>query len=374
MNRLWLGCLLLLSGVIPATAQSGLERLIERGYRIIEGDTSKHRERFFFALPIWDVAPETGIKLGLSTGFIFRLNKTDKRTRPSLIRLNTSYTQNGQFNIRPNLELFTPGNRYHVKAQFVYNDFNERYWGVGNKVTDPFEVYRFKQQKVNLRLMRQWFPGWYAGAQLQYERIYQVRFPDSSAFPASGAKGINGYEVLGLGLAVAFDNRDNIYYPSKGVYLEVSNLMHSSSLAGNHSYHAITSDFRTYHALTKGSVLALQFMGVFNDGNVPYRQMGTMGNEMIMRGYYNGRYRDQNFAALQAEWRQHVWGPAGFTLFAGAGNVAATPGNLTTGIKPNYGVGLRGLLIRKEHLNIRLDIGFGEKGIRGLYFTMGEAF
>jgi hypothetical protein len=30
--------------------------------------------------------------------------------------------------------------------------------------------------------------------------------------------------------------------------------------------------------------------------------------------------------------------------------------------------------IRREHINARLDFGFGEKGINGFYFTLGEAF
>jgi hypothetical protein len=56
------------------------------------------------------------------------------------------------------------------------------------------------------------------------------------------------------------------------------------------------------------------------------------------------------------------------------GNVGKNESELTQHIKPNYGFGLRGMSIRREHINARLDFGFGEKGINGFYFTLGEAF
>jgi hypothetical protein len=54
--------------------------------------------------------------------------------------------------------------------------------------------------------------------------------------------------------------------------------------------------------------------------------------------------------------------------------VGTNVSDLTQQIKPNYGIGLRGLMIRKEHLNARIDIGFGDKNTRGVYFTIAEAF
>jgi hypothetical protein len=69
---------------------------------------------------------------------------------------------------------------------------------------------------------------------------------------------------------------------------------------------------------------------------------------------------------------------AGFPLtgaaFVGAGNVANEVKNLNQNVKPNYGIGIRGLIIRKEKMSARLDLGFGEGKIRGFYFTMLEAF
>ncbi|MBC7383619.1 MAG: BamA/TamA family outer membrane protein [Bacteroidia bacterium] len=358
-----------------AQQKSSMERLIDRTYSIIEGDSAAPRKRYFFVLPIWGIAPETGIRLGVSVGYLFRVKHTDSITRPSLLRLNTQYTQNGQFSVRPTIDIFFAENKYNLKAQFIYNNFNENYWGIGNKVSENAkENYKFRLNKLNLKLTKQFIKNLYAGLQLQYERLYDIRFNDSSNAPSGGVAGINGYNILGGGIAIAYDNRDHVYYPFKGAYIELSNLSYPQAFGGNHQFHNITFDARKYHRLWKENVLALQLFGNFNFGNVPYRQMGTIGNDMIMRGYYNGRFRDQHLLAFQLELRKIIWGPLGIVVFGGGGNVGRDVPDLLSTIKANYGVGVRFLGIRKEHLNIRTDLGFGQNGIYGFYFTMGEAF
>lgn len=357
-----------------AQKDNGIIRLVNRFYRIMEGDSAKPKKNYFFTLPIWSVAPETGIKIGLSLGYMFR-NGEKENTRPSLVRLNTSYTQNHQLNIRPSADIFFSENKYNLKAQYVYNRFNEYYWGVGNSAPNSAkELYDFKQHKFNARLTRQFVKDLYIGGQVMYEKVYDNKFNAISTAPVSGVAGINGYQILGAGLALAFDNRGNIYYPLKGAYLEISNFFFYTSKMGQYKFSNTTVDFRKYFGLWKENVLAIQGFASINNGDIPYRQMGTMGNEMIMRGYYNGRYRDNHFVAAQAELRKTIWGPLGVVVFGGMGNVGSDFNNLGQHIKPNYGFGFRATTIRREHINARIDFGFGEGKMKGFYFTLSEAF
>ncbi|MDP1728181.1 MAG: BamA/TamA family outer membrane protein [Bacteroidota bacterium] len=358
-----------------AQEKGKLLRLIDKTYSLIEGDSAKPRKSYLFVLPIWGVSPETGWRLGLSFGFLYKA-KQDGFTRPSLLRLNTQFTQNKQFSIRPTIDLFFAENKYNLKAEFVYNKFNEYYWGIGNLQTDTTkELYNFKQNRFNIKLTRQFVKNLYLGAQLKYDKLYQIDFDNpASITQLSGVSGINGFQVLGLGFAITYDNRDNIYYPLKGSYIDLSNLTFQKVLGSKQAFDNYTLDARHFVCLWKQNVLAAQVFGNFNFGDVPYRQMGTMGNDMIMRGYYNGRYRDHHLVAFQVELRKTIWGPVGMTVFGGGGNVGANSKDLFSRIKPNYGLGLRCLVIRKEHVNIRIDLGLGEKNIKGLYFTMAEAF
>ncbi len=94
-----------------------------------------------------------------------------------------------------------------------------------------------------------------------------------------------------------------------------------------------------------------------------------------MRGYYEGRYTDNNFIAAQVEHRFHLIERFGMVVFAAAGRVGLRPRDLFTfqGLKPSLGSGLRYAIDKKEKLNLRLDIGFGHRST-GVYFNITEAF
>ena len=120
--------------------------------------------------------------------------------------------------------------------------------------------------------------------------------------------------------------------------------------------------------------MALQAYGYFTEGNVPWSEMGALGSDVIMRGYYSGRYRDKNYIAAQAEYRVPLNKVSGFVFFAGFGEVAHTLNAFTVqGLKPDAGLGYRFTVDRRERLNIRLDYGIG-RNTTNFYFTIAEAF
>jgi hypothetical protein len=107
--------------------------------------------------------------------------------------------------------------------------------------------------------------------------------------------------------------------------------------------------------------------------------MVLMGGESLMRGYYLGRYRDQNQLASQLEYR-FLPLPLGFSnrigaaVFGGAGTVF----NHQEGISGedfvfSGGAGLRFLLFPKRDIYTRLDVAFTKEG-SGFYLFIGEAF
>jgi len=109
-------------------------------------------------------------------------------------------------------------------------------------------------------------------------------------------------------------------------------------------------------------------------GETPFDQVPGLGNDRIMRGYYNGRYREKNYMAAQLEWRMPVWRLIGITTWVGTGQVGHNVGDYTwSGLKPNFGVGLRIMFDKASKTNIRIDQGYG-KNTNGTYFSVGEAF
>jgi outer membrane protein assembly factor BamA len=352
-----------------------ITKTLDWGYRIVQGDSAHPRKRYFFAVPILAYRPETRWMLGLSLSHIFRSRQSDSVTRPSTIRLNVTYTQNDQSSIRPYIDYFSAANKWNVRAIYTYTDFAEYYWGIGNTTpSDNRELYHFKSSKLNAKISRQIFPGVYAGIQYVVDQMFQMRYEDNSNLLKSGVTGFRGSYVSGAGPVIFFDNRDNIYFPSKGFFIELSNSNFNSVLGSHYTYNNVLADARKYVSWGGENVIATQAYMNLNFGDAPFRQIGTIGSDMLMRGYYNGRYRDQHAWGFQTELRKQIWGPLLLTAFVGAGNVGANASNLFQNIKPNAGIGARFKAIPREKFNIRLDYGWGSGGISAFYVTMGEAF
>lgn len=113
-------------------------------------------------------------------------------------------------------------------------------------------------------------------------------------------------------------------------------------------------------------------------GSSPFYLMPALGNDEMMRGYYNGRYRDRNFIAGQTELRYRLdarWGVVGFL---GAGEVFHSSFSFNQ-LKPNYGGGLRYFFDVEKGLSVRADYGIGQKVAgeqrqSGFYIGLGQAF
>ena len=121
--------------------------------------------------------------------------------------------------------------------------------------------------------------------------------------------------------------------------------------------------------------MALQLYGRFVPGSPPFYELAALGGSTIMRGYFQGRYRDKSYTAAQIEYRGHVWWRFGVVAFAGTGDVFGSDASDLSfaNLKYSYGFGLRFLFNRQEKINLRADFGFGQD-TKGVYFGLEEAF
>jgi outer membrane translocation and assembly module TamA len=124
----------------------------------------------------------------------------------------------------------------------------------------------------------------------------------------------------------------------------------------------------------------MQLLGEFNfGGEVPFNQLSQMGGENMMRGYFRGRFRDENQIAAQMEYRLlplklGFSDRIGATVFAGAGDVFSSWDELQIeDIKWSAGVGARFLLFQQKDVYLRFDYAFTPDGT-GFYIGVGEAF
>lgn len=127
-----------------------------------------------------------------------------------------------------------------------------------------------------------------------------------------------------------------------------------------------------YGQIWKGGVLAADLYAVFNSDGTPWPMLARMGGGQRMRGYYQGRYTDNDMITVQVELRQRIWRRIGCAVWGGAGNVFPSLSRFDwSQTLPNYGAGLRWEL--KKRVNVRLDYGFGKK-TSGFLLNINEAF
>jgi len=113
---------------------------------------------------------------------------------------------------------------------------------------------------------------------------------------------------------------------------------------------------------------------IFTAGDVPFEELGWIGGEVIMRGYFEGRFRDKHSIQAQVEYRRIILGRLGAVAFGGLSNVMPRLNDLKLdNTRWTLGGGLRYNINKMDPTFIRIDYGFG-KNTSGLYVTFGEAF
>jgi outer membrane protein assembly factor BamA len=186
--------------------------------------------------------------------------------------------------------------------------------------------------------------------------------------------GTDGGLSSGFGLVLFADTRNNAFSPSDGGYYKLSFLHSAEWLGSDFKFVRYILDARHYIGLASNIVLALQVYGSQVTGDPPFYLYPALGGDNIMRGYYEGRYRDKIYLATQGEFRFRLTKRWGIVGFAGIGDVSGDyNGFKLKYVKPSFGLGARFMLDVQELLNVRADFARG-RDTEGVYFNAKEAF
>ena len=125
-------------------------------------------------------------------------------------------------------------------------------------------------------------------------------------------------------------------------------------------------------ATYKEQVLAVQAWYSFITGHPPFQQLSMIGGSDLMRGYFEGSYRDRQAMVYQAEYRMPVYRKLGLVFFGSAGQVADKISSYSLrGFRYGGGIGFR-YKLTDDGLNLRLDIAFGDQ--TAFYLGLDEVF
>ncbi|MFN3403160.1 MAG: BamA/TamA family outer membrane protein [Cytophagaceae bacterium] len=345
----------------------------------ILNDTTELSKPQFLVYPTVAFAPETSWEFGLSTLHVFYI-KRDTVNRLSEINGFTFFTLEKQYGLFLDHALYTNYNRWFFLGKFKIQNFPLKYFGIGSE-TPPNSLARIDASQIQIkeRFLRKIYSNLYLGAEVDFQRLSDVRFIPDSDKPFTPPPGFAGSKNLGLGMGIIYDNRHNVLNVRKGLFSELALLHYDKTWGSDFHFTTFVSDNRIFKPVNKRDVFAAQLFGQFTAGIAPFNQLALMGGENLMRGYYLGRFRDKNLVAGQVEYRMLPL-PLGFSkrigaaIFASAGTVfnqmSALPDSRFVYAG---GGGLRFLLFPKKDIFTRFDVAFTNEG-HGFYIFIGEAF
>lgn len=354
-------------------------------------------------IPVVNYSPESTWEFGAAAQGYFRLPNQE---RTSIVQLDGTYSLNHQWYINAQGTLYF-GNResgvrnkgvssWQLQFRAGYSDRPATYYGVYD---DPHFA---NQGNTGIGMLRKGLPyqlqrGYlniqtpiYVGKNIAVGPMADMliaRFSIQDTYTT-----VNPLVQLALGAVAQYDSRDNVFYPSKGIFAKVTAAAawtnkieipqgQQATING-----LLSADFRHYVPMPCNLVFAWQFKAqlMLSEYDIShltlYPMLPRLGGQDGLRGIHSDMFRDDIMLALQAELRIPIWSIFRAAVFAGIGDVYDYHNWHWAVPKVGYGLGLRATINRAK-VNIRFDIARSNVDPRwnninaySFYLTATEAF
>lgn len=366
--------------IIVATNVSAQKKLVERYF---SNKTDSSRRPSFMPVPVLRYTQEIGLEFGLGALYSKYLDKKDSTNRSSNFSGIATFSTKGQYNFSLKSDIWTKGNEYHYITELRFKRMPFNFYGIGNEtfLANSDRLIQ-RQSRVMVEIEKRLLPSFYGGLSLTFENYNYtdeqtggIFSTDPSIFHRQGGS------VAYAGISQSYDTRNSNNYPTKGFLGKVSYNYAPDFWGGeNFTGSVIRANVRNFWSLSPKFVLGVNALFQTVQGkNIPFYLLPQMGNDEMMRGYYTGRYRDQNLLAGQAELRYRYNNRFGAVIFGGTGQVFNNGDFSAKSFKPSYGAGGRYFFDPEKGLSVRVDYGIGEKRPNekrqtGFYLSLAEAF
>lgn len=371
----------LLSNIILFSALSGFGqmKLIKR---MLSEEMDTTRKASFMPLPFLKYSQEVGVEFGLGTLYSTYLDKNDPLNRSSNFAGILSVSTKKQYNVTLKSDIWTKHNDYHIIGDLRFRSTPFDFFGIGNETLAANKDRVVQHQiRTGLDVEKNIFPFAYTGVSIGFEKNSFRDIDAGGIFDSPVILDRTGGNVAYLGISETYDTRNSNNYPTKGFFGRIS-YQYAPDLFGKDDFSGsqIRVVLKNFWPLAKKLVLGVN--GIYytvQSSHTPFYLLPQLGNEDMMRGYYAGRYRDENLLAAQTELRYRFSNRFGLAAFAGGGRVFANGGFSFKQFKPSIGGGMRYFFDPAKGLSVRADYAIGEKRPNearqsGFYLSLAEAF
>ena len=323
--------------------------LVVSGNLIAQSENDKENKNLEFKpVPYINYSRTGGFFIGAVPMVMFRVNKNDTISPKSMAGLAGVYSTEGNWASVVFGKIFTNQDRWRFTGgggvgmngfQFFTDDLNQ--------FIDYTTDIDFLMIKAERRIYKNLFAGLrYAYRQTETTTIISPN-PNKTTFNS---------------LAVSFSNdeRDNVYYPFSGSVLDINFNATPEFLDNEYVTQKIEINFNKFLKVKKTDVLALRAKLGVGIGDLAFEQQFIIGS-MDIRGYTEGKYRGNNIATVQGEYRWNFKERMGLVGFAGLATIWDGINEQDNGkLLPGVGAGFRFTAFPDNHLNIGLDAAVGD--------------
>jgi hypothetical protein len=372
------------SGAAPAPQKAGDTTAEETSPSQSEAkseEEKKHEKRGDIVVaPLPISSPALGSGVIPVVGYIFPFSKNDKISPPSDVGGAGLFTNGGSRLGGLGGELYVKENTYQIRAGFGDGHLDYNFYGTGNAAGNAGRRLALKQNghiffgEALRRLKWKFFFG--PRVWIGHSDITPNLSKSDTNHPDLPPAELNTSPDA-WGLRLLRDTRPNRFYPTAGTLFDVStnffsassnlgttlDLTPSSGLHKTYTYQTYRIIFNKYASLTKSQVLAYNLYLCGTGGDAPYYGQCIFGVQNELQGYTAGRYIDRYMFATQLEYRLVLPKRFGLVGFGGVGEVAPSVGQFNySNLLPSIGTGLRFMLDKKYHVNLRANIAEGKNG------------
>ena len=321
--------------------------------------------------------PETQFGGGALAIGLYKVDSATDDEQPSSVVLNSYISTNLSVGIIADNMTFLNQGKDRLPIYFEIHDEPKVYYGQGyeSTINDNNKItYTETMVTLNPKWMREVKNNLFLGLGGEFTfiqpRNYEIGEEVSDGNPSLIAD-LETNTTLGLSASALFDTRDYVLNPTQGWLVQMDTGVYYNELESS-TYGKYDFEILNFTSLKPApGILAFQVQANLSSGDVPWNMLSDLGGAYAMRGYLLGRFRDKQMAMAQVEYRLPIYRRSGAVFWAGIGSIGQDISELSKDLLPTYGIGYRFLL--KGRINIRADLGFGEK-TTGFYFNVNEVF
>jgi outer membrane protein assembly factor BamA len=296
------------------------------------------------------------------------------RGDPATTRISSSVasitvTTKKQAGISARTTMVGGDDRWRLETDYRFQWTSQDTFGLGIETARAVgEVARFDFYRLYQSAYVQVTPALYVGGGLHLDNHTNVgpedeaeaSWPDSAYVQYSLAHGLPTDSQISAGpsVEVIWDTRDSFINSDRGWLARLNyRVLFDAFLGGDSHWDKVNLDVRTYRRLSK-----------------------TGRHKLAVWAYADhakGHFRGERLAFLELEYRAPLMrnGLLGWVAFLNATTMSNRDGGerLFDHAAPGGGAGLRLLLNKRSKTNLAFDVGFGERGNRGICLAVQEA-